>query len=127
VSLNDCILSDDLAEFAEEVWVRFGAEAKSRGEGCRADPRGKIEMTLIEPQTEDVFKRCEGGPSARGSGGSRRYGLFRSGFDEEFWHGCRLGCGIAGRPQIIEIQYAANLIRARYAYWYVFSSPKSIA
>jgi len=60
-ALDDCVLSDDLAEYAEEVGVRFGGEAKNGGGRCRSDPRGKVEMTLIEPQTRGVFKRSEGG------------------------------------------------------------------
>jgi hypothetical protein len=69
VGLDDCVLSDDLAEYAEEVGIRFGAEAKNGGEGRRGDPRGKIEMTLIDPQNRDVFKRSDGG--SFGAGGWR--------------------------------------------------------
>jgi hypothetical protein len=57
--LDDCVLSDDLAEYAEESFAgRFGVGPRNGGDdACR----GGIEMTLIEPQTKDVFKRCQGG------------------------------------------------------------------
>jgi len=60
-SLDDCVLSDDLAEYAEERFSgRFGVVPRN-GEGCNGDFGGGIEMTLIEPQTKDVFKRSQGG------------------------------------------------------------------
>lgn len=53
--LDDCALSDDLAEYAEGGFAaRLGAD----GGGAL---RGGIEMTLIEPQTKEVFKRSQGG------------------------------------------------------------------
>jgi len=58
--LDDCVISDDLAEYAEEVGVRFGVDPKNGGVESR-DLRGGIEMTLIDPQTKEVFKRSEGG------------------------------------------------------------------
>jgi len=53
--LDDCVLSDDLAEYVEEGFAaRLGAD----GGGSL---RSGIEMTLIEPQTKEVFKRSQGG------------------------------------------------------------------
>jgi len=61
-SLDDCVLSDDLAEYAEERFSgSFGVVSENGDEARRGDLRGGIEMTLIEPQTKDVFKRSQGG------------------------------------------------------------------
>ncbi|HOO54434.1 MAG TPA: hypothetical protein PLY09_09170 [Methanothrix sp.] len=60
--LDDCVLSDDLAEYAEErLSGRLGVVQKNGGDALRGDFGGGIEMTLIEPQTKDVFKRSQGG------------------------------------------------------------------
>ncbi|KQC15249.1 MAG: hypothetical protein WCY97_10590 [Methanothrix sp.] len=60
-SLDDCVLSDDLAEYIEERFsTRFGVVPKNGVEAIRGD-HGGIEMTLIEPQTKEVFKRSQGG------------------------------------------------------------------
>ena len=67
--LDDCVQSDDLAEYAEEGYSgRFGVVSGNGGGGGRTDLRkegdclrGGVEMTLIDPQTRDVFKRSEGG------------------------------------------------------------------
>ncbi len=63
VGLDDCVLSDDLAEYAEErvAGGRFGVGQKNGDEVRQGDLRGGLEMTLIEPQTKDVFKRSQGG------------------------------------------------------------------
>lgn len=59
-SLDDCVLSDDLAEYIEERFsTRFGVVPKNGVEAIRGD-HGGIEMTLIEPQTKEVFKRSQG-------------------------------------------------------------------
>jgi len=67
VGLDDCVLSDDLAEYAEERFAgRFGVDPKNGGEARQGDLRGGLEMTLIEPQTKDVFKRSQGGTFGSG-------------------------------------------------------------
>jgi hypothetical protein len=66
-SLDDCVLSDDLAEYAEErLSGRFGPVPRNGVEACSGDLGGGIEMTLIEPQTKDVFKRSQGGTFGSG-------------------------------------------------------------
>lgn len=65
VGLDDCVLSDDLAEYAEEVGVRFGVDPKNGAVESR-DLECGIEMTLIDPQTKDVFKRSDGGSFGAG-------------------------------------------------------------
>jgi len=62
VGLDDCVLSDDLAEYAEERFAgQLGLAARDGGEACRGGLPSGIEMTLIDPQTKDVFKRSQGG------------------------------------------------------------------
>ncbi|UEC42837.1 MAG: hypothetical protein METHAR1v1_910002 [Methanothrix sp.] len=58
--LDDCVITDDLAEYAEEVGVRFGVDPRNGGVESR-DLGVGIEMTLIDPQTKEVFKRGDGG------------------------------------------------------------------
>jgi hypothetical protein len=83
--LDDCVISDDLAEYAEEGFSsRTGPSTGNEAGGCRKDGdplHSGIEMTLIDPQTKDVFRRSRGGPSAPASGGSRRSGRSPSGSD----------------------------------------------
>jgi hypothetical protein len=58
--LDDCVLSDDLAEYVEEGFAgRLGLVP--RDGGPRSSFRGGAEMTLIDPQNRDVFKRSQGG------------------------------------------------------------------
>ncbi|HOI70446.1 MAG: hypothetical protein A4E50_01435 [Methanosaeta sp. PtaB.Bin087] len=63
--LDDCVISDDLAEYAEEVFSgRTGAGSGNGAGGCRKDIdplQSGIEMTLIDPLTKDVFRRSQGG------------------------------------------------------------------
>jgi hypothetical protein len=65
--LDDCVLSDDLAEYVEEGFAgRLGLVPRNGGEASRGGFRGGVEMTLIEPQTKDVFKRSQGGTFGQG-------------------------------------------------------------
>jgi len=58
--LDDCVLSDDLAEYVEEGFSgRLGPVPRDGGPGPSF--RGSAEMTLIDPETKDVFKRSQGG------------------------------------------------------------------
>jgi hypothetical protein len=63
--LDDCVISDDLAEYAEEGFSsRTGPSTGNEAGGCRKDGdplHSGIEMTLIDPQTKDVFRRSQGG------------------------------------------------------------------
>jgi hypothetical protein len=58
--LDDCVLSDDLAEYVEEGFSGR-LDLVPRDEGSRGAFRGGAEMTLIDPETRDVFKRGQGG------------------------------------------------------------------
>jgi hypothetical protein len=63
--LDDCVISDDLAEYAEEVFSgRTGAGSGNGAGGCRRGHRPPPERDRDDPHrslTKDVFRRSQGG------------------------------------------------------------------